>query len=364
MTKRLRVLLLFATSANTSTFSYHQAWPRQFQASAAFDCTPVNVGDQGWAARLRALATISTWRGDLVVILHSVFSNACLLAGHLFDAVQRRREPKAYFIGNEYKLMPEKMTFCEQLPVRLLVSQSSSPAVHQLYRDRLHCDVMGLPNTGYDPGLFAPVTPDRDRPIDLGYRADDVPPYLGHNERRMIANYFSEHAADYGLRVDISLDPADRFSETDWAAFLNRCRGQLGTEAGGDYFTLDDERPQHAAAVLRARPAATSDEVRVAMQNLPARGIPLRILSGRNVEAAGTRTAQLLFEGVYDGYFQPDIHYIPLKKDFSNADEAVAKFTDDAVRRGIADRAYDLIRAEFTYERLLSRFSAAAAALV
>ena len=103
---RARVLLLFATSANTSTFSYHQAWPRHFQAASAFECTPVNVGDRRWPARLRALATISSWRGDLIVILHSVFSNAQLLDGRTFEAIRHRREPKAYFIGNEYTFDP------------------------------------------------------------------------------------------------------------------------------------------------------------------------------------------------------------------------------------------------------------------
>ena len=45
--------------------------------------------------------------------------------------------------------------------------------------------------------------------------------------------------------------------------------------------------------------------------------VPIRIISGRQIEAAGTRTVQILFEGRYDGYFLPDVHYIPLKKDFS-----------------------------------------------
>ena len=55
------------------------------------------------------------WRGDAVVLLHSVFSNACLLAGRPFAAVQSLGVPKAFFIGNEYKLMPQKMQFCADL---------------------------------------------------------------------------------------------------------------------------------------------------------------------------------------------------------------------------------------------------------
>ena len=72
--------------------------------------------------------------------------------------------------------------------------------------------------------------------------------------------------------------------------------------------------------------------------------MPLRILSGRNVEAAGTRTAQVLFEGDYDGLFEADQHYIPLKKDFSNADEAMRKFKDAAFRDRIVEQAYAFVR--------------------
>lgn len=363
MPKRARVLLLFATSANTSTFSYHQAWPRHFQASAAFECTPVNLGDQRLTARLRSLAAIARWRGDLIVILHSVFSNASLLEGRLFDAVRHHREPKAYFIGNEYKMMPEKMAFCDQLPISLLVSQCSSPAVHQLYRDRLKCEVMGLPNTGYDPELFAATNSDADRPIDLGYRAADAPPYLGHNERREIAEYFKARAGEWGLHVDISLDPADRFSEPEWAAFLKRCRGQLGTEAGGDYFTLDDDRRLHATSYQRAHRGVSAAEVREAMSTLPKRGVPLRILSGRNVEAAGTRTVQILFEGHYDGYLRPNEHYIPLKKDFSDADDAIRKFGDVGFRTMLLDNA-QAVAEQLRYSRLIDRFRAAVSPLV
>lgn len=355
---RARVLLLFATSANTSTFSYHEAWPRHFQASPAFDCTPINLGDQRWSARLRALATISSWSGDLIVILHSVFSNACLLDGRNFDAISDRSEPKAYFIGNEYKMMPEKMAFCDELPVSLLVSQSSSPEVHQLYHDRLGCKVMGLPNTGYDPDLFAATTPNDERPIDLGYRADDVPPYLGHNERREIAEYFQARASEWGLRVDISLDPADRFNEPEWAAFLNRCRGQLGTEAGGDYFTLDDDRRLHSTDYQRANPGVSDAAVFEMMKGFPKHGVPLRILSGRNVEAAGTRTVQVLFEGHYDGYLQPDVHYIPLKKDFSDADEAIRKYRDVSFRTMLIDNA-QVVAEQLRYTNLIDRFHTA-----
>ena len=361
--KPIRVLLLYASGAENATFSYQTSWPRQFARHPKFQCTLLNVMDRRAANRLRGQWLARRWRGDAVVLLHSVFSNACYVAGRLFEAVAATSHPKVYFIGNEYKDMPEKMAFAERLPLALLVTQSSSAGVQQLYRERLGCAVIGMPNTGLDSTVFFPSCPTSERPIDLGFRSMDSPIYLGHRERRDMAEYFEAHAGRLGLAVDISLDASRRFAEPEWAAFLNRCKGQLGTEAGGEYFDLDESTRCGVIRFLAERPGAGFDEVRREFFAEP-RPVTLRLLSGRNVEAAGTRTVQLLFEGHYGGYLQPDVHYIPLKKDFSNADEAVAKFRDAAFRETILENAYRLARSELTYDRLLDGFYDALSPLV
>jgi hypothetical protein len=354
---RHRILLLYAASVGNSTFSYQQAWPRQFSKHPKFVVTGVNLADRGVGARLRSAFLIRRWRGDAIVLLHSVFSNAQLLSGRLLEAIARRPEPRAFFIGNEYKLMPEKMQFCETLSVSLLVSQSSSCDVHSLYRHRLGCAVEGIPNTGLDADMFQPRTDPGGRPIDLGYRADLSPRYLGHTERQDIADYFQSRADTLGLRVDISLDPSQRFDETGWAGFLNRCKGQLGTEAGGDYFELTDRTRVAVNKFELAHPQASFQDVYDLFFRDYCRSVPIRIMSGRNVEAAGTKTAQVLFEGRYDGYFEPDVHYIPLKKDFSNIDDVMRKFRDTAFRSEVADRAYHVATTQLTYPRLIDRFA-------
>lgn len=340
-----------------ATFSYQQAWPRAFEAHPRFQCASINLLDRRWRSRAAAVATAATWRGDAVVLLHSVFSNACLLSGRLLDAIARIPQPKAFFIGNEYKLMPEKMAFCDRLRVALLVSQTRSPRVHEIYRRRLGCAVAGIPNTGFDPELFRAITPRAARPIDLGYRADEPAPYIGHTERRDIADYFQQHAARLGLRVDISLDVRCRLAGREWAAFLDRCKGQLGTEAGGDFFEITDETRRKVNEFTAARPDAAFPEIWDRFFRDYKANVPIRIVSGRNVEAAGTRTVQLLLAGEYDGYLRPDEHYIPLAKDLSNADEAVRKFRDESYCERLTSNAYDLAMAEFRYDRLIDRFA-------
>jgi hypothetical protein len=358
-----RVLLVYATSPGNATFSYQQAWPRQFQSHDRFAVTPIDLGRLTRLGRLAAALAVRRWRGDAVVLLHSVFSNEQNLAGRLFDEVTTRQEPKAFFIGNEYKSMPEKMQFAEALGVSLLVSQSSSPAVHALYRKRLGCAVTGIPNTGLDTTLFDAKCPPASRPIDLGYRADASPAYLGHNERVEIAGFFREHALGWGLNVDISLESGARFDEAGWAAFLNRCKGQIGTEAGGDYFELTDETRLAVNEFQRQHPAVSQAAIDERFFRNYRDPVPLRVMSGRHVEAAGTKTVQILFDGHYDGYLRADEHYIPLRKDFSNADEAIRKFKDRAYSDRIAQNAYELARRELTYDVLINRFGDALAAV-
>ena len=362
--RRLRTLLLYASNADNATFSYQRGWPRHFVTHPAFVCTAINVAASSIPERLRLEWAVRAFSGDLIVILHSVFSNVQLLAPRLADHLRRRPAPKAFFIGNEYKLMPEKMTFCERIGVSLLVSQSLSREVHDLYRRRLGCLVTGIPNTGLDPAVFFPGIDPAARPIDLGYRAADAPLYLGHRERAEIAEFFTANAARYGLRVDISLHHRDRLDERGWAEFLNRCKGQLGSEAGGDYFDLEDRTRDAVNQYCNAHPGATFEDVKSRFFPPTHPTIPLRILSGRHVEAAGTKTAQVLIAGHYDGLFIADEHYIPLERNFSNADEAMRKFADISFRNAVADRAYEFTRAELTYDRLVDRFRDAVTPLV
>jgi hypothetical protein len=359
----LRALVLYAATTGSNTFSYQVGWPRALARDRRFESRLVDVAARRSIERLAAWWEIRRSRVDLVILLHSVFSNARLLDGRLLDAVNAHAAPKVFFIGNEYKLMPEKMAFARSLGIALLISQSCSPAIHRLYRERLGCEVVGIPNTGVDLDLFRSTVPPDQRPIDLGYRADDSPPYLGHNERRRIADHFSTHAAEYGLRIDVSLDARDRLAEHDWAAFLNRCRGQLGTEAGGDYFSLDDAHRIPVNAFVTAHPEASFEQIHDQFF-VDVAPVPLRIISGRNVEAAATRTVQLLFDGHYDGYLRPDEHYIALRKDFSNLGDALAKFRDRAFCARLIDHAYELAAAEFTYQALVGRLHAAVAPLV
>ena len=135
----ISILLLYASHTGNETLSYQTGWPRYFLKHPGFRCITVNLAQQDWLQRLKN--HIVVWRGgfEAIIILHSVFSNSCFLSDKLSGTLASCPQPMVFFLGNEYKLMPEKMALCERLSVALLVSQSHSPVLHRLYHDRLGC---------------------------------------------------------------------------------------------------------------------------------------------------------------------------------------------------------------------------------
>jgi spore maturation protein CgeB len=56
---------------------------------------------------------------------------------------------------------------------------------------------------------------------------------------------------------------------------------------------------------------------------------------------------------VRHGYFRPGEHYIPLRRDFADLDEALERFGDAGERARVAANAYDVAVGELSYERLV-----------
>ncbi len=353
----LRIALIYYQSEANATLSYQHGWPEAMARSPAFVCRGFNLAGRRLVDTAAFLRDLYASRPDAIVVLHSVFSNQNYLRRGLFWAVAACRVPKVYFIGNEYKSMPQKMTFSRQLGVSLLITQSNDPEVLQLYRDALGCNVACLPNTGFDPATFRPTKALAEREIDIGYRSFEGLWYLGNREKEDIAAYFQAEASRLGLRIDISLSAADRFDPPGYAAFMNECRGQIGTESGGDFFDLQDATRDRVHAYLAANPDATWEQVHATIFANFGPSVKMRIISGRQVEAAACKTVQLLFAGRYNDYLRADEHYIALNKDFSNIDEAMRRFRDDGFCQKLVDNAYELAMSEFTYETLTARFA-------
>ena len=196
---------------------------------------------------------------------------------------------------------------------------------------------------------------DRSRTVDVGYRGRPLPAYLGHGalEKHLIGERFAALAAASGLRLDILGAEADRLYGDDWYRFLANCRCVLGVESGVSAFDLEDEVLTEYTELERAQGQVALED----LQSLPRweDRVYYRTISPRHFEAAAFRVCQVLFEGRYSGVLEPMVHYIPLKKDFSNVDEVISRLSDAELRRELTENAHrDLIASgDWSYRRFV-----------
>ena len=205
--------------------------------------------------------------------------------------------------------------------------------------------------------------PDSERSIDIGYRSRHLPYYTGRGaqEKHEIAGAFLAHAEGSDLVFDISSSEADRILGRAWYPWLANCRGVLGVEGGVSVFDL--EGVVYAAydrIMAEHAPKSFAEFAKLAGDTLEdwEDRIPVRTLTPRHFEAAAFRVCQILFEGEYSGILKPMVHYIPLKKDFSNYSEVIDRFRNADLRQELTENAYDdLIESgKYSYQGFVKQF--------
>ncbi|MEK7449087.1 MAG: hypothetical protein AAB019_06345, partial [Planctomycetota bacterium] len=185
-----------------------------------------------------------------------------------------------------------------------------------------------------------------EREIDIGYRGRQLPFYCGKGgqEKHEIGVLFRQKAAGLDLKIDIETDEYKRIYGSSWYRFLSNCRAVLGVEAGVSIFDLEDKVRLECENILRKKPRTSFPELSKIILNQRENNIYYRTISPRHFESAVFRVSQILFEGKYSGIMRPMVHYLPLKKDFSNFDEVVKQFKNKSLWREITENAYnDLI---------------------
>ena len=204
--------------------------------------------------------------------------------------------------------------------------------------------IQGL--TGYLPERLLhrryPVVPLAERKTWVAYRGRDIGAKYGRLgfEKYEIGRRMIEYCAARGVPYDIAMDDASRIYGDAWFEFLGSSRTMLGSESGSNAFDFDgclEEQINAFKAAHRRRP--TYQEFKHILEPLEA---PFNVgqISPRVFESAAMMTPMILFRGSYSNAIEADVHYIPLEKDFSNADAILARLDDLEYLQGFADRAY------------------------
>jgi hypothetical protein len=115
----------------------------------------------------------------------------------------------------------------------------------------------------------------------------------------------------------------------------------LGCLGGSSLMDVDGTIVARVNRYCADYPDASFEEVEQACFPDQDGKIHLYALSPRHFECAMTKTCQILIEGDYFDVFQPNVHYIELKKDYSNLTDVLNMIGDKTACEKIAQRCYD-----------------------
>lgn len=218
--------------------------------------------------------------------------------------------------------------------------------------------------TGYvpEPLLTAPRKPHAERPYAMVYRGNELPPWYGilGREKYEIGVRMKAALDSSGLANDIESGVAERIYGSAWADFLAGGRTMCASESGCN--VLDGD-----GTATRAAQRAQADDPGLGWEALYERYIRvlddrvrMNQVSPKIFEAIALETGLVLFEGEWSGILEPDRHYIPLKKNFSNLDQVIARLLELPAVEAMAKRAYAEVglNPAYRYDALVRRVDA------
>jgi hypothetical protein len=338
--RRIRSLFADLRDVNERT-AYMADWKEAFLRSPRLELEACCINNLVHYAR--CIARIRSY--ELIIVAHSAAGDDMTLLTRTAMAFQRRRSKLVMFIGNEYDLLEEKIAFMRSVGADYICSQLPIAAARYLYQECDGSRVLEMPHA-LNPAHYRP-DPGADRAIDIGFIGDIYWPFVGDRERTDMIEWFERHGARHGLGHDIR---KQRVTRDEWGRFLNRCKAVIGAESGTYYLNDRGRLLERARAYnLHENRGASFDEVFDRYYRGQPRGISGKSISSRHFEPIGTKTCQILLEGHYNGILQPDVHYICVRKDLSNIEDALGKFRDEGLRRRMVDETHEYVMAQHTY---------------
>lgn len=298
------------------------------------------------------------------ILLHySLFAPTYMLNDAFLNYLERSRSSfKVAFFQDEYRFCRQRFDFLNRFRIDCVYT-----LIEPTYWKDTYLKYTKVPKIIYNlPGYVSDVLieeafrgnlPSERRKVDIGYRGRRLEFYMGKGsqEKHEIAIGFKKKAKELGLKMDIETNERKRLYGKTWYQFIGNCKAVLGVEAGVSIFDVEDIVYHKYCQLIKCNPKISFDEVSKEILQEWEDRIPYRTISPRHFEAAAFRTCQILFEGKYSDIMHPLVHYIPLRKDFSNFEKVIHMFQDQNLRSELTENAYrDLIASgQYSYRKFI-----------
>ena len=214
--------------------------------------------------------------------------------------------------------------------------------------------------TGYiSPEMINLSYPKTDfREVDVGYRGSIQPLSFGRlaYEKKNIGDSFVHICKAHRLSYDISSKWEDRFAGKSWFDFLGRIKAVLGVESGASIVDFDGDIDLKVKEFEKAYPKASFEKLSKKVLEPYENNAYYKMISPRHLEAAATKTVQIMYPGDYSEIFHPERHFLQLNRDLSNAKEVIEKLRDPKIRFELTETAFEeiVMNKKFHYETFVS----------
>ena len=270
---------------------------------------------------------------------------------------------KIQFIQDDYRQISEYKKIIKFFNINVLYTLYSKENAEKVWVDSTNPNLHLISNLpGYAPeNLFNFKNPlIEERTVDVFYRGRTLPGWLGSlgQDKINIGKKFIENSRNLNLSIDIKWDEGSRIYHDEWIKSLQSAKVMLGTESGSSITDYDGMIQKKCEEILKKNPNTTFSELYSQFLYNYDNNLILNTIPPKVFEAISLGTVLVLFEGEYSSIIKEWVHYIPLKKDFSNFDEVVDKIKDNKFLTKMSNQAYnDIIKSKkYSYENFIKNF--------
>lgn len=372
--------------------SYYDDWLDGFKKSTDFNADVFNIFPKNASQDLKKI--INNY--DLIILLHACTSDTLLYVNGIKEILQNRSNKVLAFVGNEYNhpglFLSDKIKFLQSIEVDYIATQLPIDAGNWVYQ-KSDAKIIEMPHA-LNPSIFKPINNYNNRFIDIGMRSYRYPAFLGDNDRNRLVDFFSQIK---DLKIDCNQEK--RLSRDHWVQFLNNSKAVIATEAGSYYLEHDDaivsKIKKYVLSINKGITFSSHTPLRRIISSLPYKFKKVlkkifssgfvqdetllfeklsfeeiyprffekspkcpyhsKAISSRHFDAIGTKTVQIMFEGFYNGILEKNTHYISLKHDLSNINEALEIFKDLTYCTKMINETYDFVIENHTFEHRLKK---------
>ena len=299
---------------------------------------------------------------DGVMVHYSVRIAFGQLDRYAIDKLQKYAGLKILFIQDEYNNTLLSKKTIGAIGFNLVYSVVPKCSIEKIYPSNEFPYTKFISClTGYVPDILgreeAVYNKTSARDLTVAYRGRSLPLWYGKlgKEKLEIGIKVKEFCRLKGIFCDIEWEESARIYGEDWYKFISSAKSMLGSESGSNVFDWHGSL-QHEIENYRKKnlTASESDIYSRFIEKLEIDGL-MNQLSPRIFEMAAARTVMVLLEGKYSEVLTPNVHYLPLKKDFSNLDGIFKILSDNQAVDDMTERTFrDIIKSgRYSYRNFI-----------